>query len=64
MEKKNLCPKCCSDNTEHIQSGVPKGKVSGCHIDFEVHPYLFRCLECGEVFPGDGFPLPDLPDEV
>lgn len=60
MEKKNLCPKCGSENTEHIQSG----KRPGYRIDLEVHPFLYRCLDCGEVFPGDGFPLPDLPEEV
>ena len=64
MEQKNRCPKCGSDHTEHIPSGIPKGKVSGYRIDFEVHPYLYRCLDCGEVFPGDGFPLTDLPDKV
>ena len=64
MEKKMLCPKCGGENTEHIQSDIQRGKASGYRIDFEVHPFLYRCLDCGEVFPGEGFPLPDLPEEV
>ena len=43
---------------------LPKRKSCGYRIDFEVHPYLYRCLDCGDVFPGDGFPLTNLPDEV
>ena len=51
MEKNMLCPKCGSENTEYIQ-----GKISDCRMDLEVHPFLYRCLDCSEVFP--------LPDEV
>ena len=64
MEKNNLCPKCGSDHIEHIQMDMSTRKNCGYRIDFEVHPFLYRCPDCGEVFPGDGFPLPDLPDEV
>ena len=59
-----LCPKCGSKCTEHISTGIACSKALGYRIDFEVHPYLYRCLDCGEVFPGEGFPLPDLPEEV
>ena len=51
MEKNMLCPNCGSENTEYIQ-----GKISDCRLDLEVHPFLYRCLDCSEVFP--------LPDEV
>ena len=57
--EKILCPKCGSENTEHIQ-----GRRSDCRIDLEVHPFLYRCLDCGEVFPGNAFPMTELPDEV
>ena len=64
MDTTILCPRCGSKHTEYIPSDIPRGKASGYRIDLEMHPYLYRCLDCGEVFPGDGFPLPDLPEEV
>lgn len=57
--EKILCPNCGSKHTEYIQSGV-----CDCRTDLEVHPFLYRCLDCGEVFPGNAFPMTELPDEV
>ncbi len=57
--EKILCPNCGSEHTEYIQ-----GKRPDCRIDLEVHPFLYRCLDCGEVFPGNAFPMTELPDEV
>ena len=47
MENRIICPKCGGENTEHIRSG----KTPGYRIDLEVHPFLYRCMDCGEVFP-------------